>query len=67
MATTTAAVTLTSDLLSDNMSVSATTTCMKAGTTADGLDQMEYGYVEIASGTASVSYTHLTLPTIYSV
>ena len=52
MATTTAAVTLTSDLLSDNMSVSATTTCMKAGTTADGLDQMEYGYVEIASGTA---------------
>jgi len=52
MATTTAAVTLTSDLLSDNMSVSASTTCMKAGTTADGLDQMEYGYVEIASGTA---------------
>ena len=52
MATTTAAVTLTSDLLSDNMSVSASTTCMKAGTTAEGLDQMEYGYVEIASGTA---------------
>ena len=52
MATTTAAVTLTSDLLSDNMSVSATTDCMKAGTTADGLDQMEYGYVDIASGTA---------------
>ena len=50
MATTTAAVTLSSDLLSDNMSVSATTTCMKAGTTADGLDQMEYGYVEIATG-----------------
>ena len=52
MATTTAAVTLTSDLLSDNMSVSATTTCMKAGTTADGLDQMEYGYVDVTSGTA---------------
>ena len=52
MATTTAAVTLSSDLLSDNMSVSAATTYMKAGTTADGLDQMEYGYVEIASGTA---------------
>mgnify|MGYP003119860889 FL=1 len=52
MATTTAAVTLTSDLLSDNMSVSASTTCMKAGTTADGLDMMEYGYVDIASGTA---------------
>ena len=50
MATTTAAVTLTSDLLSDNMSVSASTTCMKAGTTADGLDQMEYGLVEIATG-----------------
>ena len=52
MATTTAAVTLTSDLLSDNMSVSASTTCMKAGTTADGLDMMEYGNVDIASGTA---------------
>jgi len=25
---------------------------MKAGTTADGLDQMEYGLVEIATGTA---------------
>ena len=51
MATTTAAVTLTSDLLSDAMSVSATTTCMKAGTTADGLDQMDMSYVEIATGT----------------
>jgi len=50
MATTTAAVTLTSDLLSDAMSVSASTTCMKAGTTADGLDQMEYGVVEIPTG-----------------
>ena len=50
MATTTAAVTLTSDLLSDNMSVTASTTCMKAGTTADGLDQMEYGVIEIATG-----------------
>ena len=50
MATTTAAVTLTSDLLSDNMSVSATTTCMKAGTTADGLDQMEYGYLDLPTG-----------------
>ena len=52
MATTTAAVTLTSDLLSDAMSVSADSTLMKAGNTADGLDQMEHGYVEIASGTA---------------
>ena len=50
MATTTAAVTLSSDLLSDNMSVSATTTCMKAGTTADGLDQMEYGYIDLPTG-----------------
>tara|TARA_R100000655_G_C2946966_1_gene186671 strand:+ start:10 stop:423 length:414 start_codon:yes stop_codon:yes gene_type:complete len=50
MATTTAAVTLTSDLLSDNMSVTASTTLMKAGTTADGLDQMEYGYVDIVTG-----------------
>ena len=51
MATTTAAVTLTSDLLSDNMSVSASTTCMKAGSAADGLDQMDMGYLELASGT----------------
>jgi len=51
MATTTAAVTLTSDLLSDSMSVSTTTTCMKAGTEADGLDQMDMGYIELASGT----------------
>ena len=51
MATTTAAVTLSSDLLSDNMSVSTSTTCMKAGTTADGLDQVRMGYVEIATGT----------------
>ncbi len=50
MATTTATVTLTSDLLSDNMSVSASTTCMKAGTTADGLDQMEYGYLDLPTG-----------------
>ena len=50
MATTTAAVTLTSDLMSTNMSVSASTTCMKAGTTADGLDQMEYGYVDLPTG-----------------
>ena len=50
MATTTAAITLTSDLLSDNMSVTASTTCMKAGTTADGLDQIEYGYIDVATG-----------------
>ena len=51
MATTTAAVTLTSDLLSNNVSVSTSTTCMKAGTTADALDQMDTGYIELASGT----------------
>tara|TARA_R100001443_G_scaffold112407_1_gene125943 strand:- start:37 stop:477 length:441 start_codon:yes stop_codon:yes gene_type:complete len=50
MATTTAAVTLTSDLLSDNMSVTASTTLMKAGTTADGLDMIEYGYIDIVTG-----------------
>ena len=50
MATTTAAVTLTSDLLSDKISVTTDTTCMKGGTTADGLDQMDMGYIEIATG-----------------
>ena len=50
MATTTAVITLTSDLLSDSMSVSSSTTCMKAGTSADGLDQMEYWYFEVATG-----------------
>ena len=50
MATTTAAVTLTSDLLSNAMSVSTDTTLMKAGTTADGLTQVEHSYVEIATG-----------------
>ena len=48
---TTATVTLTSDLLSAPMSISTTTTCMKAGTEADGLDQMDTGYIELASGT----------------
>ena len=47
---TTAAVTLTSDLLSDEMSVSATTTCVKAGTLSDSLDQMEMAYLELATG-----------------
>ena len=51
MATTTATCTLTSDLLSDALNVTASTTCMKAGTTADGLDQMDMSYVEIATGT----------------
>ena len=50
MATTTAAVTLSSDLMSANISVSASSTLMKAGTTADGLDQIEYSVVEIPTG-----------------
>ena len=50
MATTTAAVTLSSDLLSDSISVSASSTLMKAGTTADGLDQMEYWYLDLPTG-----------------
>jgi hypothetical protein len=50
MATTTAAVTLSSDLLSDNISVTASSTLMKAGTTADGLDQMEYGDFDLPTG-----------------
>ena len=50
MATTTAAVPLESDLLSDNMSITTDTVCMKAGTTADGLEQMDMGYIEVAIG-----------------
>jgi len=45
-----ATVELTSDLLSDNMSVIADTRLMKAVTTADDLDQIEYGVVEVATG-----------------
>jgi len=51
MATTTAAVTLTSDLLSSNISVSSTTTCMKAGSDSTGLDQLDMGRIEVATGT----------------
>ena len=50
MATTTAAVTLSSDLLSDSISVSASSTLMKAGTTADGLDMVDYGVIDIVTG-----------------
>ena len=50
MATTTAAITLTSDLLSDAMSVTTDSTLMKAGSASDGLTQMEHAYVEIATG-----------------
>ena len=52
MATTTAAVTLTSDLMQDALAVSTDTTLMKAGTTADGLDQVRMGYNKIPTGTS---------------
>ena len=48
---TTAGIQLTSSLLSNAMSVNTSTSCMKAGTTADSLDQMKTGYIEVASGT----------------
>jgi len=47
---TTAGIQLTSDLLSNAMSVNTSTSCMKAGTTGDSLNQMDTGYVEIATG-----------------
>jgi len=52
MATTTAAVTLSSDLMQDTLSVSTDTTLMKAGTTADGLDQVRMGYNKVPTGTS---------------
>ena len=52
MATTTCSITLASDLLSDALSVTTDTTLMKAGTTADGLDQMKMGYNKIPTGTS---------------
>ena len=52
MATTTAAMTLTSDLLTGALSATADTTCMKAGTSADGLDQARMGYNLIPTGTS---------------
>ena len=51
MATTTATLTLSSaDLLSDALSVSATQTLYKAGTTT-GLDGIQYEKLEVAAGT----------------
>tara|TARA_B110000908_G_scaffold162072_1_gene207094 strand:+ start:71 stop:496 length:426 start_codon:yes stop_codon:yes gene_type:complete len=50
MATTTATITLASaDLLSDNLSLSATQTLHKAGTTT-GLDGIQYERLEVATG-----------------
>ena len=52
MATTTAAITLTSaDILTDSLSVSSTSTLYKAGTTT-GLDQVRMGRNEIPTGTS---------------
>ena len=52
MATTTATITLSSaDLLSDNLSLSATTTLYKGGTTATGLEQVNYHRAIIPKGT----------------
>lgn len=49
---TTAAMTLSSDLMTGALSASASSTLMKAGTTADGLDQMRMGYNKIPTGTS---------------
>jgi len=50
MATTTATITLASaDLLSDNLSLSATQTLHKAGTTT-GLDSIQYEKLEVPTG-----------------
>ena len=52
MATTTATITLSSaDLLSDNLSLSSTMNLYKGGTTATGLDQMNYHRLIIPTGT----------------
>jgi hypothetical protein len=52
MATTTATITLSSaDLLSDNLSLSATMNLYKGGTTATGLDQINYHRLVVPTGT----------------
>jgi hypothetical protein len=52
MATTTATITLSSaDLLSDNLSLSATMNLYKGGTTATGLEQLNYHRAIIPTGT----------------
>jgi hypothetical protein len=49
---TTCSMTLSSDLMTGTLSVAANTTLMKAGTTADDLDQMKMGYNKIPTGTS---------------
>ena len=52
MATTTASITLSSsDLLSDNLSLSSTMNLYKGGTSATGLEQMNYHRAIIPTGT----------------
>ena len=52
MATTTATITLaSSDLLSDNLSLSATMNLYQNGTTATGLDEVNYHRLVIPTGT----------------
>ena len=52
MATTTAQITLSSsDLLTDNLSLSASTTLYQGGTTATGLDEFRMERFNIATGT----------------
>ena len=53
MATTTATITLaSSDILSDSLSVSATSTLYKDASTSTGLDQVRMGRNEIPTGTS---------------
>jgi len=52
MATTTATITLSSaDLLTDNLSLSATMNLYKGGTTATGLDELNYHRALVPTGT----------------
>ena len=56
MATTTASVSISSDILSSPLSISSEATLMKAGTTADGLDSLDMGYIDIANFLCSYNY-----------
>ena len=49
---TTAAMSLSSDLMTGALNASGDTTLMKAGTTGDELDQMRMGYNKIPTGTS---------------
>tara|TARA_R100001163_G_C4990942_1_gene143565 strand:- start:177 stop:623 length:447 start_codon:yes stop_codon:yes gene_type:complete len=61
MATTTATLTLSSaDLLSDNLSLSATMNLYKGGTTATGLDQFRMERFILAPGTGQVDLIEAT-------